>query len=403
MAGIRMLPDGLPKPKSVLKAPDKTKVDPKKPKSDTKPTGTPTLPTGSGSGGRGGRGGLPKSSSSTTKQTTKNTTKQSDKLKQQLLRNDVDLLLDSVTRREEALNKYLSDALESVQQNRDVAQRQYDSGIDAIQTSFDTQMGSLNAIQTGTEKALSEELSTTSKEFARMIGEINEQMAGLGVGESDALTARVAMNADRMITSNQSLRGAADSTASTNLQKGAAYSDAYAGRIELDNSLDRELADLEQKYANDTRNQQEYAYTDIAKSYKDIADKYAEAGKEMANRLDESAGQKVNQKTTTKYGKSKKKVTDKNSATYKVKTSMSDKTAKKLLAYYGRETDAATGRAQEFLKRPVGTAAVKLDANKTDWTPTNQRSELKHNMDINIEQAQTTPGKRVSGSTLKGW
>lgn len=353
------------------------------------------------SGGGGGGGGGSSKTTSTTSSTTTNNTKQSDATKERTLRELVDMLSKSATGQASQLEIDLNNMGSRLAENVALAQSQYDKTLGTMQEGYGAQLGVLNDIQGNTEKALAEEGTTTNTEYGRMANELKQQTASLGVGETGDLTARIMGNLDRMITSNQSLRGAFDTTASTNQAKETMRTDALSGANDLGNRLDSEMSELDAAYESDANNRANASYATQADLYKQIGSAWNQQALDVAKARDEAKGQKV--KSTTKSKSGGYKSTSKDTATYKIKTSMSEATAKKLQAESAANATAALKTAGELAGK---TSNIKTDlavGTKSDWKPEAATTELKTNLDINTGQAETKAGKRVSGSTLKGW
>lgn len=339
-----------------------------------------------------------KSSSSTTITTT-NTTKSTDAARKQQINDLVRLLQTAAGGGIAQLDIDLGNMLDRLQSNFGLSQNQYNSVTGALQSGYGAQIGALDDIQESTEKALSEETTTTTKEWGRMLRELNEQMAGLGVGETDNLIGRASMNVDRAMQLNQSLRGAYDTTNSRNQQAAAAYTDATSAMVDLNNSFDREIAEMMAAYETDTNNRAKAEYASQADSYKQIASAWDQYEAELAQRLDELSGQKVTSKSNTKSGGVTYKSTD--TTNNVIKTSMSKASLKRKKAAAKAAAKTAYDSAALYAGKTTDIKAPTLNGAKSNFSPTLSKATLNHNADINEGQAQTSTGKRVSGSTLK--
>ena len=399
-------------PASINKAPSTTK----KPATSTAKTTRPSTTSSSGSssksssgryyssGGRyyssgGGGGGGSKTTKSTTTQTTKNTTKKTDAARKKQVQDLADLLNTSAQGGQTQLAIDLDRMLNSLLGNYDMAQRQYTSSAEALKRGYLSQTDNLDAIQLGTEQALGEETTTTNTEWGRMLREATEQLAGLGAGETDTLRVGNRLKVDQIMQDNQSLRAAYDTTFSTNQQRALAYTDATAGMSDLNNSLEKELADLKAGYTTDASNRTKAEYSNQADIYKQIAAAWNQLELEYAQRQDEAKGQKVS--STTKTESDGSTTTDKNTATYKIKTSMTAAQLKKAKANAKTKAASALTSAKKFAGRTVKINAPDHQASLSDFQPELKNTTLKHNFDINDTRAQTQLGKRVSGSTVR--
>lgn len=349
--------------------------------------------------GGGGGGTTTTKTSSTTSSTTKNTTKATDAARKAQVNDLTKLLQTSASGGMERLELALTGLLGGLEKNRALAQNQYAAVADTLQSGFEAQMGVLDDITESTLKAVDEETTTTGKEWGRMLREVSEQLSEFGVGESDALTAKVQMNVDRALGLNSSLRGGFDTINSRNQQAASAYTDASSAMTDLNNSFDRELAELLAAYETDANNRANAEYANQADLYKQIASAWGQLGLEYAQKQDEAAGQKVTTTTTTK-GKGFKTVnTDK--ATNKIQSSMSSSALKKAKADAEAKAKAAFESANIFAGKAPEIKAPSFEGAKSNFKPELSKSTLEHNFDINENQARTTAGKRVSGSTLK--
>lgn len=353
----------------------------------------------SSGGGGGGGGGGSKTTKSTTTQTTKNTTKKTDAARKKQVQDLADLLNTSARGGQAQLAIDLDRMLNSLLGNYDMAQRQYTTSAEALERGYLSQTDNLDAIQLGTEQALGEETATTNTEWGRMLREATEQLAGLGTGETDNLRVGNRLKVDQIMQDNQSLRAAYDTTFSTNQQRALAYTDATGGMSDLNNSFEKELADLKAGYAADASNRTKAEYSNQADIYKQIAAAWNQLELEYAQRQDEAKGQKVSSTTKTKSGGST--TTDKNTATYKIKTSMTSAQLKKAKANAKANAASALTSAKDFAGRTVEINAPDHQTNLSDFQPELKNTTLKHNFDINDTRAQTQLGKRVSGSTVR--
>ena len=377
----------------------------------SKTPGGKTTTSGGGGGGTttsqyrgsswGGGGGGSRTTKSTTTSTTTNNTKQSDATKERTLRRLVEMLQQSATGQASQLQIDLDNMGSRLAENVAMAQSQYDKTLGVMQEGYGSQLGVLNDIQGNTEKALSEEMTTTGTEYGRMANELKQQTASLGVGETGDLTARIMGNLDRMITSNQSLRAGFDTTASTNQAKETMRTDALSGANDLGNRLDSEMAELDSAYESDANNRANASYATQADLYKQMGSAWNQYALDIAKARDEAKGQKVSSKTTSKSGGSK--YTNKDTATYKIKTSMSEATARKLQARSTANATAALKTAGELAGKTSNITTDIAVGAKSDWAPESSTKKLTQNLDINTGQAETKAGKKVSGSTLKGW
>ena len=353
------------------------------------------------SGGGGGGGGGSRTTKSSTTSTTVNNTKQSDATKEKTLRELVDMLSKSATGQASQLEIDLDNMGSRLTENVALAQSQYSKTLGVMQESYGSQLGALESIQDNTEKALSEEGTTTNTEYGRMANELKQQTASLGVGETGDLTARIMGNLDRMVTSNQSLRAGYDTTASTNQAKATMRTDALSGANDLGNRLDSEMAELDSAYESDANNRANASYATQADLYKQIGSAWNQQALDVAKARDEAKGQKVTSKTTSKSGGSK--YTSKDTATYKIKTSMSEAKAKKLQAESAANATAALKTAGELAGKTSNITTDITKGVKSDWAPSDATTKLTQNLDINTGQAETKAGKKLSGSTMKGW
>ncbi len=351
--------------------------------------------------GGGGGGSRSTTSKSTTSSTTVNNTKQSDATKERTLRELVAMLEQSATGQASQLQIDLDNMGSRLAENVNLAQSQYNKTLGTMQEGYGAQLGVLNDIQGNTEKALSEEGTTTNTEYGRMANELKQQTASLGVGETGDLTARIMGNLDRMITSNQSLRAGFDTTASTNQAKETMRTDALSGANDLGNRLDSEMAELDSAYESDANNRANASYATQADLYKQIGSAWNQQALDAAKARDEAKGQKVTSKTTSRSGGSKH--TSKDTATYRIKTSMSEAKAKKLQAESAANATAALKTAGELAGKTSNISTDIAVGTKSDWAPESSTTKLTQNLDINTGQAETKAGKKVSGSTLKGW
>lgn len=352
-----------------------------------------------GGGGGGGGGGGSKTTKSTTTQTTKNTTKKTDAARKKQVQDLAGLLNTSARGGRAQLAIDLDRMLNSLLGNYDMAQRQYTSSAEALKRGYLSQTDNLDAIQLGTEQALGEETTTTNTEWGRMLREATEQLAGLGAGETDILRVGNRLKVDQIMQDNQSLRAAYDTTFSTNQQRALAYTDATGGMSDLNNSFEKELADLKAGYAADASNRTKAEYSNQADIYKQIAAAWNQLELEYAQRQDEAKGQKVSSTTKTKSDGST--TTDKNTATYKIKTSMTSAQLKKAKANAKTKAASALTSAKKFAGRTVKIKTPDHQASLSDFQPELKNTTLKHNFDINDTRAQTQLGKRVSGSTVR--